>query len=77
MARLIAYIPQQPDVNLAVPVIDAVKIGRSPYIGYKLSKRDEDLVFEVIERLGLQGTRLPTATGVKRRRTATGCCLRE
>ena len=54
MARLIAYIPQQPDVNLAVPVIDAVKIGRSPYIGYKLSKRDEDLVFEVIERLGLR-----------------------
>jgi iron complex transport system ATP-binding protein len=53
MAQLIAYVPQQPTLNLAVSVIDAVKIGRSPYIGYTLSKNDENIVFEVIEQLGL------------------------
>ncbi len=53
MAQLIAYVPQQPALNLAVSVIDAVKIGRSPYIGYTLSKNDEIIVFEVIEQLGL------------------------
>ena len=53
MAQLIAYVPQQPALNLAVSVIDAVKIGRSPYIGYTLSKNDENIVFKVIEQLGL------------------------
>ena len=53
MAQLIAYVPQQPVLNLAVSVIDAVKIGRSPYIGYTLSKNDENIVFKVIEQLGL------------------------
>ena len=53
MAQLIAYVPQQPAMNLAVSVIDAVKIGRSPYIGYTLSKNDENIVFKVIEQLGL------------------------
>ena len=53
LARLIAYVPQQPALNLAVSVIDAVKIGRSPHIGYTLRKIDEEIVFEVIEQLGL------------------------
>jgi iron complex transport system ATP-binding protein len=54
LARMIAYVPQQPALNLAVSVIDAIKIGRSPHIGYTLTKKDEDIVFEVIEQLGLE-----------------------
>jgi len=54
LARMIAYVPQQPALNPAVSVIDAVKIGRSPHIGYTLSKKDEDIVFEVIAQLGLE-----------------------
>ena len=53
LARMIAYVPQQPALNLAISVIDAVKIGRSPHIGYRLKQHDEDIVFEVIEQLGL------------------------
>jgi len=53
LARMIAYVPQQPALNLAISVIDAVKIGRSPHIGYRLKQNDEDIVFEVIEQLGL------------------------
>jgi iron complex transport system ATP-binding protein len=54
LARIIAYIPQQPALNLAISVIDAVKIGRSPHIGFRLRKCDEDIVFEVIEQLDLE-----------------------
>jgi len=54
LARMIAYVPQQPALNLAVSVIDAIKVGRSPHIGYTLTKKDEDIVFEVIEQLGLE-----------------------
>jgi iron complex transport system ATP-binding protein len=53
LARMIAYVPQQPALNLAISVIDAVKIGRSPHIGYRLKQHDEDIVFEVIEQMGL------------------------
>ena len=53
LARMIAYVPQQPALNLAISVIDAVKIGRSPHIGDRLKQHDEDIVFEVIEQLGL------------------------
>ena len=50
---MIAYVPQQPALNLAISVIDAVKIGRSPHTGDRLKQHDEDIVFEVIEQLGL------------------------
>ena len=53
LARMIAYVPQQPALNLAISVIDAVKIGRSPHTGDRLKQHDEDIVFEVIEQLGL------------------------
>ena len=53
LARMIAYVPQQPALNLAISVIDAVKIGRSPHIGDRLKQHGEDIVFEVIEQLGL------------------------
>ena len=53
LARLIAYVPQTPALNLAISVIDAVKIGRLPHIGYILGKKDEDIVFDVIEQMGL------------------------
>ena len=53
LARMIAYVPQQPALNLAISVIDAVKIGRSSHIGDRLKQHDQDIVFEVIEQLGL------------------------
>lgn len=71
LARMIAYVPQQPALNLAISVIDAVKIGRSPHIGYRLKKTDEDIVFEVIEQLGLSQhafTHLRELSGGERQR---------
>ncbi|MEO1919725.1 MAG: ABC transporter ATP-binding protein [Paracoccaceae bacterium] len=53
LARMLAYVPQSPALNLAITVIDAIKIGRAPHIGYWLKQCDEDIVFDAIEQFGL------------------------
>ena len=54
LAKLIAYVPQHPSLNMSISVIDAIKIGRTPYMNFRLSKKDENIVFEVIEKMDLE-----------------------
>jgi len=54
LARAAAYVPQQSGPAMSLPVIDMIGLGRAPHRGYASSRRDSDVVMEVIERLGLQ-----------------------
>jgi len=57
MARLVAYVPQQPFIPRASVVVDYVLMGRTPYIPYfgVESAGDLDVVRAVLERLDLGG----------------------
>ena len=55
VARLVAYVPQQPFIPRTTTVTDYVLMGRTPYIPYfgTESRSDLDVVEEVLERLEL------------------------
>lgn len=56
VARLVAYVPQRPVVPEAMPVIDYVLTGRTPYISYLGTEgaADLDVAARVLARLELE-----------------------
>jgi len=56
LARLVAYVPQRPQIPASMAVADYVLVGRTPYIPYLGTEGREDLkvVAEVLERLELE-----------------------
>ncbi len=59
LARMIAYVPQQPFVPVATTVTEYVLMGRTPYIPYfgVEGPRDLEVVASAIERLELHALR--------------------
>jgi iron complex transport system ATP-binding protein len=55
IARLIAYVPQRPQVPASLSVTDYVLMGRTPYISYlgSESRKDVEVVASVLQRLEL------------------------
>ena len=54
LAREIAYVPQHTHLSAGTTVIETVQLGRAPHIGYRLRRKDLDIVMEALERLSLQ-----------------------
>jgi iron complex transport system ATP-binding protein len=56
-ARLVAYVPQQPDLPHDMAVIDYTLLGRTPHIGYFGVETAEDIrhCHDLLDRLGLDG----------------------
>ena len=54
LARTIAYVPQMTGGILAGSVMDTVMLGRKPYIKWKPSGEDVDIVSRCLLRFGLQ-----------------------
>lgn len=54
-AQLVAYVPQQPELPAAMPVLDYVLLGRTPHISYFGVESDDDRRHcrGVLEQLGL------------------------
>lgn len=54
-ARLVAYVPQQPELPAGMSVLDYVLLGRTPHIGYfgVESARDRAHCVELLQRLDL------------------------
>jgi iron complex transport system ATP-binding protein len=54
-ARLVAYVPQRPQVPASMPVTDYVLLGRTPHVSYLGTEGPRDLAAAaaVMERLGL------------------------
>ncbi|MCR5741039.1 MAG: ABC transporter ATP-binding protein [Gammaproteobacteria bacterium] len=51
-SKILSYVPQE----LSIPylnVYEVIMLGRVPYINFKETKEDENIVFEIIEKLGL------------------------
>ena len=56
-ARLVAYVPQQPELPAGMSAIDYTLLGRTPHIGYfgVESAEDQRVCVEVLDRIGLAG----------------------
>lgn len=52
VAKLFGYVPQRSDLP-PLTVIDAILMGRIPYIGWSPSKKDMEVVHKIIEKLNL------------------------
>jgi iron complex transport system ATP-binding protein len=54
-ARLVAYVPQQPELPAGMSVLDYTLLGRTPHIGYfgVESKQDRRRCAELLDRIGL------------------------
>ena len=71
LSRLIGYVPQDIGKGFSISVTEAVMLGRTPYIRFKASDKDKELVFEMIERFGLEKyafTNLNELSGGERQR---------
>ena len=73
LARLVAYVPQLPELPPEMTVADYVLLGRTPHIGYLRMETDADrrICAELLERLALSemsGRRLATLSGGERQR---------
>ena len=56
-ARLIAYVPQQPELPAGMSAIDYTLLGRTPHIGYfgVESAQDRRICAQVLDRIGVAG----------------------
>ncbi|OPX69450.1 MAG: Cobalamin import ATP-binding protein BtuD [Methanoregulaceae archaeon PtaB.Bin056] len=62
LAQMIAYVPQNSLRVFPNTVFDVVLMGRRPYLGWKGSKRDDDVVWEVLGLLGIDNLALAAFT---------------
>jgi len=54
IARIIAYVPQYSNAVWPMPVINAVMMGRLPHARGKYSAFDREIVFSVLQRMGIE-----------------------
>lgn len=54
IAKIIAYVPQYVGNLFDMNVIDAVMMGRLPYAKHRYSKKDEEIVFEILHKMALE-----------------------
>lgn len=54
LARCIAYVPQSSPSKFPITVFDAVLMGRRPYISWKPSRRDLEMVADIVKSMGLE-----------------------
>lgn len=79
-ARLVAYVPQQPEVPAGMTVIDYALLGRTPHIGYlgAETRQDRHSCLALLTRLGiddLAGRMLPTLSGGEMQRAVLARAL--
>lgn len=79
-ARLVAYVPQQPEKPAGMTVADYVLLGRTPHIGYLgvESAQDREQCLALLDRLGigaLSSRMLPTLSGGEMQRAALARAL--
>lgn len=53
LAHHLSYVPQSTHSNFPVTVVDMVMIGRLPFIKFKVGSKDKDVVFKLLEEMGL------------------------
>ncbi len=54
IARKIGYVPYSSSDAFPLTVVDTVLLGRHPHAGWKTSDEDLQVVFDVLEQLGIQ-----------------------
>lgn len=54
IAQLIAYVPQYNGTFFYINVLDTVMMGRLPYAGRSYSKKDRDIVYNILEKMNLE-----------------------
>jgi cobalamin transport system ATP-binding protein len=80
LARLVAYLPQRPEVPGAMTVADYVLLGRTPFVAYlgTEGRHDLDVAAEVLDRLALSSLSdrsLGSLSGGELQRTLLGRAL--
>jgi iron complex transport system ATP-binding protein len=80
LARLVAYVPQQPEMPAGMTALEYTMLGRTPHIGYfgVESAADRRQSAELLDRLGvgaLAGRVLPTLSGGERQRVVLARAL--
>lgn len=53
-ARYVGYVPQSTAAAFPGTVVDTVLSGRMPYMGFGLTRRDQEIAFSVIRQMGLE-----------------------
>jgi len=54
LSKKIAYVPQYTNAVFPISVVDTVLMGRTPYACNKYSKKDHDIVFDIIKKMELE-----------------------
>ena len=54
MAKTIGYVPYKSSETFPLTVVDAVLLGRNPHAGWKTSKEDLQIVFDVLKKLEIE-----------------------
>lgn len=54
IAQLIAYVPQYNGTFFNINVLDTVMMGRLPYAGRSYSKKDREIVYNILEKMNLE-----------------------
>jgi iron complex transport system ATP-binding protein len=53
LALYLGYVPQSAPASFPLTVFDTVLLGRKPHVTWKLSERDKDIAFQVLEMMEL------------------------
>lgn len=53
LAHHLSYVPQSTHSNFPVTVVDMIMIGRLPFMNFKVGKKDKDVVFGLLDEMGL------------------------
>jgi len=55
MAMSLSYVPQSTHSSFTLTVFDMVLLGRKPYVSWKVSEDDKEIVFEMLKLVKLDG----------------------
>ena len=58
LARILGYVPQSSPSSFPLTVFETVLLGRKPYIRWRLSRRDKDIVLNTLRLMELDGLAL-------------------
>ena len=53
LAHHLSYVPQSGESNFPITVVDAVMMGRLPFLKFRVSAKDKSIVFDLLEKMSL------------------------
>ena len=78
LAKILGYVPQKENTNFSITVYEMILLGRRPYINWKVSNKDKEIVDYLLRRMDIKDLAerdVTTLSGGERQKVAIARAL--